>query len=208
MNIIAFPSGPLLTNAYVLSCPSTSLAAIVDPSPGSFKKITEFLTTRELNPIAILLTHSHWDHISDVSFLKETYHIPVYIHEEDQANLVQPGADGIPCLVDIPGVVPDVLLKEGSIIRFGDTSLEVIHTPGHSAGSICFYNSTAGILVSGDTLFRGGMGNISFPTSTPHLMLASLTKLGALPDETRVFPGHGSPTTIQAEERIVRRKRH
>jgi glyoxylase-like metal-dependent hydrolase (beta-lactamase superfamily II) len=199
MFIQVFPSGPFSTNAYIVACAQTRKAAIIDPAPGSFQEIQAFITTHKLNLQKILLTHSHWDHIADVRQLKEKYHLPVYIHSLDAPNLRQPGVDGLPCWIAISSVQPDILLEEGMQVPVGHLSFRVMHTPGHSPGSVCFYEPQQQILFSGDTLFQGTIGNLSFPTGQPSLMWPSLAKLAQLPPETKVFPGHGSDTSIQAE---------
>lgn len=199
MFIQVFPSGPFSTNAYIAACMKTRQAAILDPAPDSFKDILSFLVDQKLIAQKILLTHSHWDHIADVLQLKEKFHIPVYVHPLDAPNLQQPGADGLPCWIPIRGVQADGLLEEGLEVPVGEFTLRVLHTPGHSPGSVCFYEPQQHILFSGDTLFQGTIGNLSFPTSQPSLMWPSLAKLAQLPHETRVFPGHGSATTIEAE---------
>lgn len=206
MFIQAFPSGPLSTNAYLLACSHTRQAVIIDPAPESFAEITTIIENEDFKPIAVLLTHSHWDHIGDVKAFKTKYKIPVAIHPTDAPNLEHPGADQLPCWLDIPGVIPDKLLKEGDIIDVGDLHLTIIETPGHSAGSICFYSADQQLLISGDTLFKGSIGNISFPTSRPDLMWSSLDKLAKLPPTTQVFPGHGPSTTIGNESWLKRAK--
>lgn len=205
MIIQSFPSGPFLTNAYVIACPKTFQAAIIDPAPGSAGPIQSFLNEHQLHASHILLTHSHWDHIADVAKLKEQKSLQICIHQLDAPNLENPGADRLPCDFFIQPVKPDIFLQEDQIVTIGDIDLKVIHTPGHSPGSICFYNSKYQILLSGDTLFQGAIGNITFPTSQPNLMRSSLHKLSNLPKETKVYPGHGDATTIGEESRIFRR---
>ncbi len=199
MNISILPSGVYATNAYVVSCPDTKDAVIIDPSPESTAKIQKIITHQALNPKAILLTHSHWDHIADVHPLKISLQIPVFVHNSDAPNLIKPGSDLLRLLVPIIGVEPDGFLEEGTVFPVGKSKLEVIHTPGHSVGSICFYEPSAGILFSGDTLFQGTIGNLSFPTSRPQLMADSLRKLTKLPGKTKVYPGHGPMTTLEDE---------
>ncbi|MEI8124760.1 MAG: MBL fold metallo-hydrolase [Parachlamydiaceae bacterium] len=195
-----FPSGPFETNAYVVACPRTHQAAIVDPAPGSFDIITSYIETNHLIPKALLLTHSHWDHIADAAAIKAKYNIPVYIHSLDAPNLESPGADGLPCWITFEGVTPSCLIEEGDTIDIGDLHFEVIHTPGHTPGGVCFYCPGEDILLSGDTLFKGTIGNLSFSTGRPALMWPSLTKLSLLPPKTKVFPGHGGSTTIGNED--------
>lgn len=197
--IAAFPSGPFYTNAYVLACPETRQAAIIDPAPESADKIIRHINSKSLEPKYILLTHSHWDHIADVAALKGHYKIPVYIHSEDAQNLISPGSDGLPCWIDIPPVQPDVLLQDGDKIVLGNLNLHVIHTPGHTPGGVCYYCPELKILISGDTLFQGTIGNLSFPTARANLMWDSLKRLAMLPKETVVYPGHGVKTAIGTE---------
>lgn len=199
MNIQAFPSGPFSTNAYVVACSSTKQAAIIDPAPDSAQALEQYLKQQGLMAKAILLTHSHWDHIADVSYLKKQLQAQVYIHPLDAPNLEEPGSDLLPYWVPMTGVKPDVLLKEGQRIPIGKLVFTVLHTPGHTPGGVCFYEPHQHVLISGDTLFKGGIGNLSFPTSQPDLMGASLNKLAKLPSETKVYPGHGSETTIAKE---------
>ena len=199
-----FPSGPFETNAYVAVCEKTKKAAIIDPAPSSSSKISHFINQKQLTPVAIFLTHSHWDHIADANELKNRYKIPVYIHLLDAPNLEKPGSDGLPCWLTIEGVKPDHYLKEGDKLTVGEIEFVVIETPGHTPGGVCFYSEKDGILLSGDTLFKGTIGNLSFPTATPKLMWDSLNKLAQLPPETTVFPGHGPSTTIGNENWLHR----
>lgn len=206
MIIQAVPSGPFETNAYVVACPSTRLAAIIDPAPESSERLLKFLDTHELVADRILLTHSHWDHIAEAAELKERLNIPIWIHPADAPNLRDPGSDGLPLWIEIRGVEPDHDLQEGESISIGNLKFSVIHTPGHTPGGVCFYNKEEQILFSGDTLFKGSIGNISFPTSNAEAMWKSLEKLAVLPPETKVYPGHGPMTTIRRESWLGRAK--
>lgn len=199
MIIRRFPCGPYATNAYLVVCPVTQRTAIIDPSPGSAEVVIAHIRDHALIPDKILLTHSHWDHIADVAPLKELYKIPVGVHPEDAYNLEHPGIDQIPYSIEIQGVKPDLLFKEGDEILVGRVVFTVIYTPGHTPGCVCFYSANERVLISGDTLFKGTIGSLSLPTSRPELMLGSLKKLAALPRDTVVFPGHGVRTTIEAE---------
>ena len=201
-----FPSGPLETNAIVIGCSSTDLAVIFDPAAESAYQINAYLTKHQLAPKCILLTHSHWDHIADVTTLKEKWKIPVAVHSADAPNLEQPGADGLPFSLSIPGVQPDRLLAEGDVIAVGTLQFQVIHTPGHSLGSVCFYEPKQKLLISGDTLFKGCIGNLSFPTSDPDAMWPSLQKIQKLDPSTRIFPGHGPDTVLSHESWLSQAK--
>ena len=181
------PSGPLSTNAYVIVCAKTGNAAIIDPAPQSFVAIKEFITNYDLKADKILLTHTHWDHIAEVGKLKEFYTIPIYVHALDAPNLQQPGVDGLPVWLEIPPVQPDVLLAEGMQVGVGELKFDVIHTPGHSPGGVCFYEADRHLLFSGDTLFQGTMGKISLPTGEPAKMWPSLARLAKLPRKPGFF---------------------
>jgi len=199
MFIQTFPSGPFSTNAYIVGCEATRQAAIIDPAPGSTKAIISYLEHHQFTAQQILLTHSHWDHIGDVSELKQKLNLHVYIHPLDAPNLQEPGSDLLPCWISIPAVKPDFFLKEDEIISVGRLVFQVIYTPGHSPGGVCFYCAEQAVLFSGDTLFKGTIGNLSFPTCNADLMWTSLDKLAKLPAQTKVYPGHGPQTTIGAE---------
>lgn len=199
MLVEVFPSGPLSTNTYIAACPRTHKAVIIDSAYGSTDAVQAFVQKKKLSVEAILLTHSHWDHTIELPEMLKIYPVPVWIHREDSPNLEKPGSDGLPMIMRVAPIKPSGFLEEGQIFPVGQCSFEVIHTPGHSPGCVCFYNAEAGVLISGDTLFKGSLGNISFPTSDPKRMWTSLAKLARLPAQTRVFPGHGDPTTIGSE---------
>lgn len=203
MLVNRFPSGPYSTNAYVASCEVTKQAVLIDPSPGSFKKLRHYLQETQLHCISILLTHSHWDHIADVNRCKIEWNLPVFVHPFDAPNLLNPGSDGIPFSIQIDKIEPNGFLEDKQTINIGSFSLEVIHTPGHSAGCVCFYSAAHHILFSGDTVFKGAIGNTSFATSQPELMQNSLAILAKLPPDTIVYPGHGPSTSIRAEFKLT-----
>lgn len=204
MFILPFPSGPFETNAYIIACPITHEALIIDPAPDSASKILTALKERSLTATKIVLTHSHWDHIADTAVLKEALNIPVLIHAEDAPNLEKPGTDTLPCWISFPGVTPDAFIKEGDNIKVGNYNFEVIETPGHTPGGICLYSREPKVLISGDTLFKGSIGNLSFATARPEKMWPSLDKLAMLPPDTSVYPGHGPSTTIGSENWLPR----
>ena len=177
---------------------------MVDPAQGSTREILEEAARHHFTIDAILLTHSHWDHIADLSLLKERTGAPIYVHAADARNVELPGTDFLPLFFPIQGTHPDRLLKEGDEIRIGQIVFEVIHTPGHSPGGVCFFCRAEKILIAGDTLFCGGIGRIDLPTSQKKQMQASLAKLALLPADTRVIPGHGEDTTIAKERSTLR----
>lgn len=199
MIVKRFSTGPIETNSYLLACSSSKLAVVIDVGQNSAKQLMQYAEKHQLQIIKILLTHSHWDHIADVAFLKNHLHIPVYIHQDDALNVKTPGSDGLPLQFSIEGVEVDHYLSNGEMIDIGNLHIKVIHTPGHSPGCVCFYEELQKVLFSGDTLFQGTIGRIDLPTARPLEMLASLKKLETLPEETVVYPGHGEKTTIKQE---------
>ncbi len=206
MILEVFPSGPADTNAYLIGCPSTKKAAVIDVPFDTAEILSSRAQELSLQIEMILLTHSHWDHIAEVYELKKLLNIPVYVHEEDAENLEMPGSDRLPLFFPIQGVKPDGYLHQGQVVFVGTLRIEVIHTPGHTPGGICFYLPNEKVIFTGDTLFRGTIGNLSFPSSRPALMWNSLKTLAALPHETKVYPGHGESTTIKAEQWIAQAK--
>ncbi|HSX11043.1 MAG TPA: MBL fold metallo-hydrolase [Chlamydiales bacterium] len=206
MFIDKFPSGPLETNAILIGCPVTKKGAVIDPSLGSTAPIVAKAKERGLHIEKILLTHSHWDHFADARRLIDQTGAPLYVHTLDAKNVERPGSDGVPLFFPIDPIVPNVLLNDGDCIALGHLKLEVIHTPGHSPGSVCFYLREQNLLIAGDTLFRGSIGNLSLPSANPLHMWDSLKKLASLPLETRVIPGHGGDTSIGQEQWLSRAK--
>jgi glyoxylase-like metal-dependent hydrolase (beta-lactamase superfamily II) len=199
MIVYKFPSGPLETNAILFGCAETKRGAVIDPSLGSTEAILAQAAESGLVIEKILLTHSHWDHFADAHALKTRTSALLFVHPSDAKNVEHPGSDGIPLMFPIHPVKPDRLLTEGEVLQVGGLQLEVIHSPGHSPGSVCFYLRDQNLLFSGDTLFNGSIGNLHLPTAEPLHMWDSLRKLAALPKETRVVPGHGPDTAIGKE---------
>lgn len=194
-----FSTGPAETNSIVLGCPETLEAGVFDVPFESAPLIVEAIERDRLKLKMILLTHSHWDHIADAAALKKILDAPLYVHEADAENVIRPGSDGLPLFFPIEGVQPNGYLTEGQTVKIGKFTVQVIHTPGHTPGGVCFWLPKENLLISGDTVFKGTIGNLSFPTARPLLMWESLKKLSKLPPETVVIPGHG-PQTILGEE--------
>ncbi|MEN9654523.1 MAG: hypothetical protein RL235_635 [Chlamydiota bacterium] len=205
MFLYKFSCGPLGTNAILIGCGETKRAAVVDPAPGSLQFLLEKAEEAGLVIEKILLTHSHWDHIADAQALRAKTKATLYVHPLDAKNVEEPGSDGLPPYVHVPPTFPDVFLHDRSLIEVGSTiHFEVIHTRGHSPGSVCFFAKEKKLLISGDTLFKGSIGNLHLPTAEPSHMWDSLDKLAQLPADTIVVPGHGEDTTIGAESWLSR----
>jgi hydroxyacylglutathione hydrolase len=194
-----FVSGPFQNNVIIVGCETTKKAIIVDPAFNSSQIIDKLLLKHKINPIGIYLTHSHWDHIANCNIVKKKYQIPLFVHVLDSKNVENPGIDKVPLLMSVESTKVDGFIQDNEKIKVGTLEFEVIFTPGHSPGGVCFYEKKHQLLISGDTLFKGTMGSLSLPTSNKNDMLQSLNKLSKLPPNTRVIPGHGDITTIKEE---------
>jgi glyoxylase-like metal-dependent hydrolase (beta-lactamase superfamily II) len=203
MIVDVFCAGPIETNAYLLGCSATRRAVVIDAPYHSAEPILRRSQELSLTIEKILLTHSHWDHTAGLAELKARTQALVLVHKEDASNVAVPGSDHLPLFIEVEGVMPDGYLEDGQLLQVGKLTLEVIHTPGHTPGGVCFYLREAKVLFSGDTLFQGTIGRLDLPTARKSLMWSSLSRLAALPKETRVFPGHGEETTIGKEQWII-----
>ena len=189
------------TNCYVIVDEETKRAMVVDPIK-DIKQILEILRYNEAILEYIVLTHCHGDHIAGLVELKNETNAKVCIHVLDSDGL----RDEMKSLtyfvgVENPNIIPDVCLQEGDILTLGSIEFEVIHTPGHTAGSICLYRE--GMLLSGDTLFKGTWGRTDLPTSSFESIISSIEdKLMKLPNETIIYPGHGKSSIIKDEKNI------
>ena len=153
-------------------------------------------------PVGILLTHGHFDHIMAVKEVKEKYQIPVYACRQEEAMLAEPTVNMTAVYGRSCSIKPDVLLDDGQIFEAAGFSIQMFHTPGHTKGSCCYYIEDEGVLFSGDTLFCGSVGRTDFPGGSSAEIVRSLHKLvDALPEDTEVFPGHDTFTTIGYEKR-------
>jgi hydroxyacylglutathione hydrolase len=200
MFIKSWTGGPFATNSYIIA-DKEGIGAIIDPTFDSLKPLSTIAAQHKIKIVAIYLTHSHHDHIADVASLKKMYSCPVFIHELDSPNLIRPGADGLRLPLPIEGAHPDYLWEENKEYHCGELAFEVIHTPGHSPGGVCLYFKKEAVLISGDTLFKGTIGRLDLPGSSSEDMFASLKKLEKLPEDVKVYPGHGSSTTIKEEKK-------
>jgi hydroxyacylglutathione hydrolase len=168
------------TNCYIITCPQTGDSVLVD-APAEAPEILRQL--EGTNPRYILITHSHADHVGVLSELKSKLRIPVGVHALDAHGL---------CLQ------PDFFLHDGEEISFGNIRLKVIHTPGHTPGSVCFLIGKH--LVSGDTIFPGGPGKTESPGDLTQIIESIHTRILVLPHETAIYPGHGDPTIVRKEK--------
>ncbi|TQR19672.1 MBL fold metallo-hydrolase [Psychrobacillus vulpis] len=201
LNIRTYPLGYIQTNCYVVSNASKQ-CLIFDPG-GEGDKLIHELNRLNLKPIAILLTHAHFDHIGAVDHVRDVYNIPVYIHSAEKKWLMDPTKNGSGKYAEIPSISckeADIILSNESELVVGDFSLQVFHTPGHSPGSITYYFSEDAFAIVGDTLFQNSIGRTDLLGGNNGELLKSIhTKLLTLPGATVLYPGHGPATTPEDE---------
>jgi hydroxyacylglutathione hydrolase len=189
--------GPVATNVYVLADARTREAIAIDTATPSLAWIRESLEARGWTLKLIVTTHGHWDHIGDNAAVAAHTGAEIAVHPADRQRLLEPVPLYAP--FEIVPSVPAVELAEGGEIRFGELRLRVLHTPGHTEGSVCLQAADEGVLFSGDTLFSGGWGRVDLPGGSAEAMAASIARLVELEDTLRVMPGHGPATTIARE---------
>jgi hydroxyacylglutathione hydrolase len=189
--------GPIATNVHVLADPRTREAIAIDTATPSLAWIADELAERDWTLKLIVSTHGHWDHIGDNAVVATHTGAEIAVHPLDRERLVHPQPLLAP--FEIAPSVPAVELAEGGEIRFGSIRLTVLHTPGHTEGSVCLLAPDEGLLFSGDTLFAGGWGRVDLPGGDPAAMASSLARLSELEDRVGVYPGHGGATTIGRE---------
>jgi hydroxyacylglutathione hydrolase len=190
--------GPIATNLYVLGDERSGEAIAIDTATPCVGWVTATLAERGWTLKLIVSTHRHWDHIGDNAALAEATGAQIAAHVLDRHGLEHP--EPLMAPFPIPPSVPAVDLAERSRIRFGEVDLEVLHTPGHTEGSVCLLARSERLLFSGDTLFAQACGRTDLPGGDDDQMVESLARLSALAPDLHVKPGHGPETTIEREQ--------
>ena len=195
------PVGPFQCNCMILGCEETRAAIVIDPGD-SADQINALFEKHQLNPVYLLHTHAHIDHIGATDEMKAKTGARAALHEDDlflcQNLTLQAEHFGLPAP---PIPVIDHFFKKKESLSFGKEIVEVFHTPGHTPGSVTFYIPTIGLL-TGDTLFKGSIGRTDLWGGSYRTIIASMTELlHTFPDETVVYPGHGASTTLGKEKR-------
>jgi glyoxylase-like metal-dependent hydrolase (beta-lactamase superfamily II) len=177
LRITKLTLGPYETNAYILVCAKTKESLVID-APAKVRTIIEEL--KGTKPQSILLTHDHPDHTGAMTSLRSRLKVPLATHECSSFQLETP---------------PDFLLKDGDVIKLGNLKIDVIFTPGHTPGSLCF--KVNNYLFDGDTLFPGGPGHTDTPDDFKQILSSITQNIYSLPDDTLILPGHGESTTVK-----------
>lgn len=189
--------GPVQTNCYIISN-DLNECLIFDPGEEG-KRVADFLNKKKLKPLAILLTHAHFDHIGAIDDLRDQFAIPVYLHRLEKDWPARPNLNGsgkYPALPDYRMREADILLDQETALEISTFKMELFHTPGHSPGSMTFSFGAEGFAIVGDTLFRGSIGRTDLiEGSEPKLLRSIKDSLLTLPEHMILYPGHGPETT-------------
>ena len=206
LKVVSFQFNGFQENTYVIVSPNKNCVVI---DPGCYSALEEaalfnFIEDNELNPLALLNTHAHIDHILGNFAVKDRYKIPFYIHKDDLITLhsVKNYATlyGFQNYKESPE--PDVFLEHGSEISFEDISFKVFFTPGHAPGHVVFYNEHNKFVINGDVLFNGSFGRVDLPGGDINTLKKSIFEtMFKLPEDTIVYCGHGPETTIEQEKK-------
>lgn len=196
-------TGPIFENCILIFNEESKEVLVIDPGADG-EKIEEEIEGYELK--GILATHGHIDHVGQVGYLKRKFpEAPFYMNERDVYlinNELFPNFKKLLKAEYCPE--PDIFIKEGSTINFGRFNFYVIETPGHSPGSVCFYDNDYQILITGDTIFKGSIGRTDLPGGSEKDLALSLQKLLLLPEDTQIIPGHGEVSSLKFEKEYNR----
>ena len=199
LRIEEYNVGDIGTNCYFIVNADTKEMLVIDPG-GDGKDLIRRINNSELKPVAVLLTHGHYDHAADADVVAKEYNIPIYAHEAERETLENPNLNLSPMFGRREIYHADKYVKDGDILNLAGFTIRVIHTPGHTVGGCCYYFDGNKVLASGDTLFCGSVGRTDFPKGSMSDLVRSIKeKLLDLPGDTAVLPGHESRTTIGYE---------
>lgn len=192
-----FVGGPLLTVCYAVIVHRHG-ALIIDAPRDAWRSAVEAAETAHAPVLLAIATHGHWDHVTDMADLQRSG-IPVAAHPADADLLADPHGQGLTLPFAVDPVRIDHPLGEGNRLTIGPVEFRVLHTPGHTQGSVSIWLPDWDMAFTGDTLLKGGAGHTAEPGASLPALGASVRRLAALPEATTIYPGHGAPTTIRAE---------
>ncbi len=194
--------GMVETNCYIVSNDETREAVIIDPADNA-QRIFDYISEKQLKPLAILLTHGHFDHILAVPEVRDRYGIQVWLSEQENELMRDPQLNGCDMIGERISISGDCFVRDGQRLTFGGMVFEVTATPGHTAGSVCYYMPQVKKLFAGDTLFEGSVGRTDLPTGSMSQLVRSIREklFVQYEDDTQVLPGHGGATTLGFEKK-------
>lgn len=201
MEVTMMVVGPVRTNCYIVSKEGKNTCVVIDPGEEG-EKIAGYMEQKGLSCEGILLTHGHFDHISGVKELAARTGAKVCVCEKEQELIQDPAQNGSILAGYEIAVTPDVLLRDRQVLEMAGLTFRVIYTPGHTVGGCCFYSEDEGILFAGDTIFQESVGRTDLPTGNGRQLIDSIReKIFVLPDEVRIYPGHGPESTVGYEKK-------
>jgi glyoxylase-like metal-dependent hydrolase (beta-lactamase superfamily II) len=204
LTVKAFSFNPVEENTYILYNEKKE-CCIIDPGfyfPSEREKFKGFIEETNLQPTLLLNTHCHLDHVFGNKFVHDTWGLSLHIHEKEKQMLDLAPASGEMWQLPFENYEGELIfIKETSGIKIGNDELEIRFAPGHSPGHVCFYDEADGFAISGDVLFHGSIGRTDLPGGDFHTLINSIqTQLFTLPDETKIYCGHGPMTTVGFEK--------
>ena len=198
--VLRYIVGPVCTNCYLLVNHKTGELLVVDPGDQA-QLIEKQIEKTGAKPVAILLTHGHFDHAGAAEALADKYQISIYAHEAERETLEDPGLNLCGMIGEHKVYHADIFVKDEEVLNLAGFSIRVFFTPGHTIGGCCYYIADEKILFSGDTLFMESVGRADLPTGNEKDLMQSVReKVLTLPSETKVFSGHGPSTSIEYEQ--------
>jgi hydroxyacylglutathione hydrolase len=203
MEIVCVEAGPILTNCYIVFYNNKKNAFIVDTSFESADALFEILDKSNTKVESIILTHSHWDHAGDAGKIRKKTGAEIMVHKADEYRLLEPNENTVMMLpFELEAVNPDQYISDGEVLRFGDNEFQVLHTPGHTEGSISLVNRAERFVFTGDLLFHNSVGRTDLPGGSSEKLLSSIKeKIMVLDDDYLIYSGHGPKTTVGEERK-------
>ena len=190
--------GEIGENCIIAKCPQTSKSIIFDPGD-EYEKIIEYLERINAKPELIVNTHGHHDHIGAVEELRKSLDIPFWVHKDEKEYLLDPAKNYSALTGNLISLKPDKLFTDDEIISVGTLEFKILHTPGHTLGSCCFFYD--GVLIAGDTIFAGSIGRCDLYGGSEKEILKSIkNRILPLDDDTIILSGHGRSTTLKDEK--------
>ncbi len=206
LKVQSFTFSPIAENTYIVYHENGN-CAIIDPGcyyDEEKENLAAFIESSQLKPVLLLNTHCHLDHVFGNKYVADNYGLVLHIHPEEKKLLDFAPASGL--MYNLPFDNYDgelIYLKPGTSLQIGEDELEILHTPGHSPGSVTFYNKVGGFALSGDALFQGSIGRTDLPGGNFDTLINAIrTTLFTLPDETIIYSGHGDSTNIGNEKKF------